>query len=451
MSAMPDLEAWFDRACDRLLGELAADEALAIEFVGEVSTFMRFSAARVRQIGEVTRAELYLKYYRGGRTLSSALSLSGDDALDTERAAVALTSARREAALLPPDPYQTLPAASASSREEFAGTLPDPARLPEEILAPGRDLASVGADFVGIHAQGPVCRGAAGSSGARHWFATQTFATDYSAYLPSGKATKGCYAGRHWDAAEYRRRLEVEKPRLEALGRPDRAVPPGQYRVYLTPQAVSEFLPFFSWHGLSEREMREGESAWLALREGRRSLSPAFRLTQDFSLGVEPRFNELGEVAPEQLVLIEDGRIANTLVSARSAKQYRVPSNSAPEWEGLRSASLDPGELDEDRALDSLGTGLFLANLHYLNWSDFDSARVTGMTRFACFWVEDGRIAAPIQDLRFDESLYHLWSEKLLGLTRQRSLIVETGSYFHRAVSGALLPGLLAEGFTFTL
>ena len=32
MIAMPDLKVWFDRACDRLLGELAADEALALEF-----------------------------------------------------------------------------------------------------------------------------------------------------------------------------------------------------------------------------------------------------------------------------------------------------------------------------------------------------------------------------------------------------------------------------------
>ena len=210
-------------------------------------------------------------------------------------------------------------------------------------------------------------------------------------------------------------------------------------------------MVFFSWYGLSERGLHEGESAWLALRENRRTLSPSFRLTQDFTLGVEPRFNELGEVAPEQLVLIEDGRIANTLVSARTAKQYGVQANAAPEWEGVRSPSLQAGELDEDRALELLGTGLYISNLHYLNWSDFDSARVTGMTRFACFWVEDGRIVAPIKDMRFDESMYHLLGDKLAGLSRQRSVVVDTGTYFQRALSGSLLPGLLVEGFTFTL
>ena len=451
MSGMPDMESWFARACDRLLGELLAGEAVSVEFAGEVSTFLRFNTARVRQIGEVARAQVHFKYYRDGRTLSSSFSLAGDDSLDTLRAAAALTSARREAALLPEDPYQTLPAASGTSREEFTGSLPDPSRLIEEILDPGQGLAASGADFVGLHAQGPVCRGAANSSGARHWFGTETFATDYSAYLPSGKAVKSCYAGRQWDGAEYRRRLDGEKPRLEALTRPERVIPPGQYRVYLAPEALAEFMGFFSWHGLSEREMREGESAWIALREGRKALSPAFRLTQDFSLGVEPRFNELGEVAPEKLVLIEGGGIANTLVSARTARQYGVPSNAAPEGEWLRSAVLDAGELDEEGALQALGTGLYIANLHYLNWSDFDSARVTGMTRFACFWVEDGRIAAPIKDMRFDESIYHLFGDKLVDLSRQRSLLPDTGTYFRRGLGGALLPGLLVEDFAFTL
>lgn len=451
MSDTRDLEARFTRICDLLCGELTADEALSLEFSGEASTFLRFNRAKVRQLGEVTSARVDFRYYRDGRTLASGFEATGDAEVDAERAAQALASARREAALLPEDPFQTLPVATGRSREEFAGALPGAGSLVEEILAPGEGLTDLGADFVGLHAQGPICRGAANHLGARHWFATETFALDYSACLASGKAVKSCYAGREWQPEEYRRRLAAERPRLEALARSERVIPPGEYRVWIGPHALADFMVFFSWYGLSERGLREGESAWLALRENRRVLSPSFRLTQDFTLGVEPRFNELGEVAPERLVLIEDGRIANTLVSARTAKQYGVPANAAPEWEGLRSPSLQAGELDEDRALELLGTGLYISNLHYLNWSDFDSARVTGMTRFACFWVEDGRIVAPIKDMRFDESLYRLWGEKLAGLSRQRALVVETGSYFRRALGGALLPGLLVDGFTFTL
>jgi len=451
MSAMRDLEKTFEGACEALFGELAGDEALSVEFTGESSDFLRFNRGKVRQIGHVDGASVSFKYFRGGRTLNSGFDATGDRELDARKAARALEAARREAALLPPDPYQTLPTASSRSREEFPGSLPEPSRLPETLLGPGRALEAAGAEFVGIHAQGPACRGAATSSGARHWFATETFIADYSAYLPNGKAVKSCYAGREWDGAEYERRLSAAAARLEALGRPERVLKPGDYRVFLAPDALAEFMDFFSWYGVSERQIREGESAFIALKEGRASMSPRFSLDQDFGLGVEPRFNESGEVAPELLRVIAAGKLASTLVSARSEKQYGVPSNASPEGEYLRSAAIAPGELDEAKAEEAVGTGLYLSNLHYLNWSDVESARVTGMTRFACFWVEGGKMVCPIKDLRFDDSLYRILGDKLEALTARRSLVVSPATYRHRALGGALLPGALVNGLTFTL
>ena len=93
--------------------------------------------------------------------------MSGDEPLDAERAAAALSAARREAPLLPEDPYQVLPAARGSSREEFPGRLPDTDDIPREVLGPGDVVTGAGADYVGIHSQGAVCRGAANSLGTR--------------------------------------------------------------------------------------------------------------------------------------------------------------------------------------------------------------------------------------------------------------------------------------------
>ena len=77
MSAKKDLEARFDRACDLLLGRLAADEALSLEYSAEDSVFLRFNRGLVRQIGSVLNAQASFKYYRGGRTLFSAVNLTG--------------------------------------------------------------------------------------------------------------------------------------------------------------------------------------------------------------------------------------------------------------------------------------------------------------------------------------------------------------------------------------
>jgi predicted Zn-dependent protease len=451
MSGMSDLEARFQKACGLLLDGLAAGEEMAVEFSAEAGEFMRFTGGKVRQVGSVVQSGVRFSFYRDGRTMGSAFEMSGVESVDRERATAALETARRDARLLPEDPYQVLPTASEKSREVFTGRLPAPSKIPEEVLGPARVVAEAGAEFVGIHSQGAVCRGAANSRGARHWFATETFCTDYSAWLASGKALKSSYAGREWDRDEYGRRLASARPRLEVLAHPERIVAPGAYRVYIAPDALNEFVPFFSWNGLGERGMREGESAWLALREGRRTMSPRFTAHQDFGAGVEPRFNELGEVAPARLTLVEKGALAATLVSSRTARQYTVPSNAAPEDEHARALCIEAGTLDEEAAVEAIGTGLYLSNLHYLNWSDNDSGRITGMTRFACFWVEGGKVAAPIRDMRFDESIYHLFGDKLEDLARQRALVPDTSTYMRRSLGGALLPGLLVRDFTFTL
>jgi len=117
----------------------------------------------------------------------------------------------------------------------------------------------------------------------------------------------------------------------------------------------------------------------------------------------------------------------------------------------MRSVAMDAGDLPEAEALKALGTGIYVSNFHYLNWSDPATARITGMTRFACLWVENGQIVGPIKDMRWDESLYAMLGSKLEALTKERHLQVETMTYEMRAVGGSLLPGILVDGLSFTL
>ncbi|MEJ1932521.1 metallopeptidase TldD-related protein, partial [Nostoc sp. NIES-2111] len=86
-----------------------------------------------------------------------------------------------------------------------------------------------------------------------------------------------------------------------------------------------------------------------------------------------------------------------------------------------------------------------------LNWSDRPTGRITGMTRYACFWIENGEIVAPIENLRFDESLYRFWGENLVDLTDFQEFIPEVGSYENRHIGGIMAPGMLVNDFTYTL
>ncbi|MGH8067091.1 MAG: TldD/PmbA family protein, partial [Candidatus Entotheonellia bacterium] len=79
------------------------------------------------------------------------------------------------------------------------------------------------------------------------------------------------------------------------------------------------------------------------------------------------------------------------------------------------------------------------------------ACRMTGMTRFATFWVEGGVIQAPLSVMRFDESIYRMFGDHLLGLTAERDFILDASTYHERSTGSSRLPGALVEDFTFTL
>jgi predicted Zn-dependent protease len=440
------LEASFDRVLAGLNQHLHPDEQFTLRLQGEVSQFTRFNHAKVRQTGIVQDSSLQLKLIANQRSSSIEFPFTGDSAIDLSQAQAALAALRLEVPQLPIDPYLVLPTGSATSHQVSAGELlPDP-DVVGNLLPVVENL-----DFTGLYAAGTVLRGYADSSGQKHWFAAESYTLDYSLFTNTGQAVKGTLAGSHWDNATYQAKIAESKTQLQRLAQPLRTIERGKYRTYLAPAATADLLGMLSWGGISEAALQQGRSCFGALQRGEQSLSSQLTISENFQRGLVPRFNELGEIAPAHLTLIDRGQLANTLVNARTAKEYQKPANGANRGESLRSAEISTGDLTPDRILANLDTGLYLSNLHYLNWSDRPTGRVTGMTRYACFWVQRGEIVAPIANLRFDESLYRCWGENLMALTTTVDFIPDVDTYGSRQLGGSWVPGLLVEDFTYTL
>ncbi|GFE71713.1 TldD/PmbA family protein [Chroococcus sp. FPU101] len=440
------LESNFNQLSELLVNHLQSDEHLSIELSGEQSHFLRFNTAKVRQAGIVCDSTIQLTLINQQKTAYTAFPFSGDLAFDTAIALDKLNELKKEVTQLPEDPYIVLPENKGSSRDVYTGELLPIESAVDEIL---KEVQSI--DFTGIYASGTIIRANANSAGQKHWFATESFFLDYSLIAPSSKAVKATLAGREWQASRYREQIQLGIEQLKILNdTPVHEVKPGRYRTYLAPAATAEILSMFSWGGVSESSMRQGESALTKLREGK-TLSPLFNLRENFTSGSVPRFNELGEIAPDEIPIIIEGKLVNTLVSSRTALEYGLQANGASGGEGLRSPEVSTGTLQNSEILKQLDTGLYLSNLHYLNWSDRPGGRLTGMTRYACFWVENGQIVAPIKDLRFDDSLYAFLGENLIALTDFQDFVPNTDTYERRSLGGLLMPGLLVEDFTFTL
>jgi predicted Zn-dependent protease len=180
-------------------------------------------------------------------------------------------------------------------------------------------------------------------------------------------------------------------------------------------------------------------------------LHTSVSLSENTAAGVAPNFQDAGFVKPECVTLIENGRFCNCLVSPRSAQEYGVPTNGAAGGESPASIDMAAGTLADNDILKQLDTGVYINNVWYLNYSDRSACRLTGMTRFATFWVENGEIRAPLNVMRFDESVYRMLGDQLIDLTAERELILDAGSYGRRSTDSGRLPGALVDGFTFTL
>jgi len=439
------LESEFYQLSDLLLNNLESGEHLWIGLESEQSHFVRFNAARVRQAGIVKDGTVKLRLIHNQRRAIAAFPLTGDLAVDSASGLESLNDLRQEVAQLPEDPHSVLPEDLGSSREIYPGQLLSSETVADTLLPVVQNI-----DFAGFYAAGVVIRALVNSAGQKHWFATDSFCLDYSMIAPTEKAVKATFAGRHWHQKQYQEQVEQSKSQLQALDLPAKTIPPGHYRTYLAPAATAALVGVLARGALSESALRQGGSALGKLREGK-PLSPQLHLQENFSQGTTPRFNEFGRIAPEKLPLISKGRLVNTLVNARTAKEYNLPPNGANTSEALRAPELVPGTLAYEAIVSQLGTGLYLSNLHYLNWSDRTGGRITGMTRYACFWVENGQVIAPITNLRFDESLYAFFGENLEALTDFQEFIPNTATYNARQLGGFLMPGMLVRDFTFTL
>lgn len=449
-----ELQAYWRRFSDFAFTLRQPDEELTLNLSGENTLYLRLNASLVRQNTLVNQRVLELVFQKNGRRVSLQLDLSGDEKADFAFLRRLFEQARVECASQPADPFALPFANNGRSEQNFAGDYP----APEEIFRALTEETK-GSEFTGLLALGPVVRANRNHLGQDHWFSSHQFFMDYSLFTVNvdgeNKAVKANYSGRRWDTREFVTGFRRAHARLQLLKKANRSLKPGDYRAYLAPGAFCALTDMLSWAGLSLGAYQRGNSAFAKMYEGKAKLSPKFSVRENFELGLAPAFNKLGEVAPLTLPLVENGELKNMLVSTRTASEVGKPSNFADinEWghEYLRSPEIATGTLAEEDVLRRLGTGVYLSQLHYCNWSNVQNARITGMTRYACFWVENGEIVSPIKDLRFDDSLYRIMGASLEELTTEAVIDPVISTYWQRAIGGTKLPGVLLSEFQFVL
>jgi predicted Zn-dependent protease len=394
------MQEYFYTLAETIMSLLRGSEVYTCTFHGEEADFIRFNRSTIRQPGTITQRSLHLDLIDGRRHTAGSLALSDDLAIDRARMRTLIAGLR---------------------------------------------------DKLGIYAAGGIHTGFANAFGQRNWFSSYSFNADWSFYQAEDKAVKTAYADFVWNSDAFAQRVAEAVAQLDQLRHSPRTITPGRYRVYLAPAALHDVLELLGWGGFGLKEHRTKQTPLLRMREEGGQLHPAVTLIENTRDGVAPNFQEDGFIKPEQVHLIVSGRFHECLVSPRSAQEYGVPTNGASSREAPESLEMAPGYLPRAQVLRYLHTGVYINNVWYLNYSDRSACRITGMTRFATFWVENGIIQAPLNVMRFDESIYRMLGEHLVGLTSERDFILDANTYHRRSTNSSRLPGALIEAFTFTL
>lgn len=439
-------QEYFHHIADTAQALCFPQEQCTLYLSAETSDFIRFNHAKVRQPGTVSQQSLSVRLIHNSKHVSSTINLTGDRTRDEAKLASVFSHLRTQLSIVPEDPHFLINTNVQSSTHIDQPTIHSAMDMVDDIVE-----KCSGLDMVGILANGSITKGFANSMGQRNWFHTHNFNFDWSFVENTDKAVKTSYAGQQWDTLEFQRIVNAAKIKQEALRLPPVTLEPGSYRVALSPGALWEILEVVAWGGFGLKSQKTKVSPLLKLIEKESSLSQMFHLTENTKEGASPNFQSDGFISPESVPLIHQGQFHTPLVSPRSAKEFGVETNGASGYEMPSSLDVAPGDIPSADILKRLGTGIDISNLWYLNFSDRSNCGLTGMTRFATLWVEDGKIKGPINPMRFDDTVYNLLGDNLIGLTKERSFLLSASSYFERSTGSARLPGALIKDMRFTL
>ncbi len=226
-------------------------------------------------------------------------------------------------------------------------------------------------------------------------------------------------------------------------------VAPGVYEVILEPLAVSTLVDFLAYIALNGRAIAEQRSA-LSGREGERVATEMVSLVDDplsgESIGLPFDF----EGTPKRaLGMLEGGVFVTGVHDRRSAKQAGAVSTGhalpAPNPNGPfpLNMRLEPGTSTMDDMIGAVGHGLLVTRFHYSNVVQPMETILTGMTRDGTWLIENGRIAGPVKNLRFTQSIL----QALSGVEMVGRDLESVGEF---TAGGTRVPALKISRFNFS-
>ncbi|MBF8436449.1 TldD/PmbA family protein [Halanaerobiaceae bacterium Z-7014] len=241
---------------------------------------------------------------------------------------------------------------------------------------------------------------------------------------------------------EFKRAADKARDSRDAI-----EIEPGEYDVILEPAAVGGLISYLSYIGFSGRSVQEGMS-FLADRLGEQVFGDNITLVDDCQdpNTIDFPFDFQG-AKRQKLNIIENGvakELAYDLESARKAGvETTGHSVGDPSVGGFPlHLVMANGEAELGEMIAGTEKGLLITRFHYINVINPRKAILTGLTRDGTFLIENGRVKAPVKNLRFTQNIVESLNQ-VEAISSSREKVGGFYGYMY-------LPALKVNGFNFT-
>ena len=334
--------------------------------------------------------------------------------LDEESLGEAVRRAETLARFAPENP-ESMPLLELQTYDDVGGYYaatgdlsPEPrAQAAARAIAAARDAGAVAAGYIDVRA---AASSLANSAGLFAHYASTGVASTLTVRLPDGSSSG--WAGDEaadWAKVESERiaHTAVEKC-LDWRGRTD--LEPGRYTVVLEPTAAGMLLSRLRG-AFDRRSADEGRTFFSSKEGGNRIGEQLFdeRVTirsnpAESDCEAAPFDGEGHSRGPETWV--ENGRLAALGTSRFWADKQGTASKPGPS-----NLILDGGSDTLEEMIASTERGVLITRFWYIRGLNPRTLAYTGLTRDGTFLIEGGKIARPVNNFRFNQSLAEMLSK----------------------------------------
>jgi len=298
----------------------------------------------------------------------------------------------------------------------------------------------------GFHSAGAQAGGSATKNGNFEYERSTGVGLSVTSRTPDGQSS-GFFLRSHNDIAKLdTMRIAKESIRKALEGRGARAIEPGIYTVILEPQAVADLIGGFGF-GFNARNAEEGRSVFSApggkTKLGEKVFDDKVTIFSDpWNADLPGSQSAQGGIPAQKITMINKGVLENLTYNRYWAAQKDRPPTPGP----VNTIFQTSGPMNTlEEMIKSTPRGILVSRFWYIRQTDPRTASSTGLTRDGVWWIENGKIAYPLKNFRFNQSTVQMLGPgNVLMVGKPERVGSSEGG------GGSLLPALKVREFNFT-